>query len=204
MKTLLLGAACVASVAFGSAAVAGPITFEGHANSQYDNTTITREGMTFSNVAGDEQHFHEIDPTPYGLVDNGTGVFLVDRDTRAQMVAQDASIFTLGNFDISSAYANATFSYAVTGYLNNVLVGTLTGALPSSSFLTLSGASLGNVDRVVFDGIGGQGYFQLDNINVGAANGGVPEPASWAMMLGGFGAIGAAMRRRRKAAVSFG
>lgn len=31
----------------------------------------------------------------------------------------------------------------------------------------------------------------------------VPEPASWALMLGGFGAIGAAMRGRRKAAVSF-
>jgi hypothetical protein len=31
---------------------------------------------------------------------------------------------------------------------------------------------------------------------------GVPEPASWAMMVGGFGLIGAAMRRR-KVAVSF-
>ncbi len=31
-----------------------------------------------------------------------------------------------------------------------------------------------------------------------------PELASWAMMLGGFGLIGAAMRARRKVAVSFG
>jgi hypothetical protein len=31
----------------------------------------------------------------------------------------------------------------------------------------------------------------------------VPEPASWALMLGGFGAIGGAMRSRRKSAVSF-
>jgi len=30
-----------------------------------------------------------------------------------------------------------------------------------------------------------------------------PEPASWAMMLGGFGMIGGAMRARRKAALSF-
>ena len=30
-----------------------------------------------------------------------------------------------------------------------------------------------------------------------------PEPASWALMLGGFGAIGGAMRSRRKAAVTF-
>lgn len=32
----------------------------------------------------------------------------------------------------------------------------------------------------------------------------VPEPASWAMMLGGFGIVGGAMRARRKTAVSFG
>ena len=31
-----------------------------------------------------------------------------------------------------------------------------------------------------------------------------PEPASWAMMVGGFGLIGGAMRSRRKAAVRFG
>jgi hypothetical protein len=30
-----------------------------------------------------------------------------------------------------------------------------------------------------------------------------PEPASWALMVGGFGAIGGALRSRRKAAVSF-
>jgi len=31
----------------------------------------------------------------------------------------------------------------------------------------------------------------------------VPEPASWALMLGGFGMVGGAMRSRRKAAVTF-
>lgn len=39
-----------------------------------------------------------------------------------------------------------------------------------------------------------------------SANGGVapvPEPASWALMLAGFGAIGAAMRSRRRVAVRF-
>lgn len=32
----------------------------------------------------------------------------------------------------------------------------------------------------------------------------VPEPASWAMMIGGFGLVGASLRTRRRAAVSFG
>ena len=40
---------------------------------------------------------------------------------------------------------------------------------------------------------------QLDNINVTALNapGAVPEPATWAMMMLGFGAMGASLRRRR-------
>ena len=38
----------------------------------------------------------------------------------------------------------------------------------------------------------------------GRLGGGVPEPATWAMMIGGFGAVGGTMRyRRRKTSVSF-
>jgi len=36
-----------------------------------------------------------------------------------------------------------------------------------------------------------------------ALGGAVPEPASWALMLGGFGLVGGAMRSRRRQAVSF-
>jgi hypothetical protein len=43
-------------------------------------------------------------------------------------------------------------------------------------------------------------YWHLDDVSVtgGLVPGGVPEPASWAMMVGGFGLMGAAMRRRRR------
>lgn len=39
----------------------------------------------------------------------------------------------------------------------------------------------------------GQPAFEVDNVNFSAA---VPEPATWAMMILGFGAVGFAMRRR--------
>ena len=39
----------------------------------------------------------------------------------------------------------------------------------------------------------------LDNVSISA----VPEPATWAMMIGGFGLIGAAARRRSAARVTF-
>ena len=41
-------------------------------------------------------------------------------------------------------------------------------------------------------------YFLLDNVSVTAVNGAVPEPATWAMMLMGFGAMGVLLRRRRR------
>ena len=52
----------------------------------------------------------------------------------------------------------------------------------------------------------GGGGFELDNVTIGNAlrgqgdnsTGAVPEPASWAMMLAGFGLVGGALRARRR------
>jgi hypothetical protein len=41
--------------------------------------------------------------------------------------------------------------------------------------------------------------FEVDNIAVAA----VPEPATWAMMIGGFGLIGAAARRRARTTIAY-
>lgn len=43
----------------------------------------------------------------------------------------------------------------------------------------------------------------LDDVKLTIDAGAVPEPAAWAMMLAGFGLVGAAMRRREKVAVTF-
>lgn len=45
-------------------------------------------------------------------------------------------------------------------------------------------------------------FFGNGSLTISAATAAVPEPASWAMMIGGFGLVGAAVRRR-KVAVSF-
>ena len=44
------------------------------------------------------------------------------------------------------------------------------------------------------------GVFSIDRDS--GSTGSVPEPASWALMLGGFGMVGGAMRSRRRAAVT--
>lgn len=40
--------------------------------------------------------------------------------------------------------------------------------------------------------------FVFDNLTIGEAGNGVPEPATWAMMIIGFGLVGASARRRRQ------
>ena len=45
---------------------------------------------------------------------------------------------------------------------------------------------------------GSSGWGQADNITLAAVAGAVPEPATWAMMILGFGGVGATLRRRRQ------
>lgn len=59
-------------------------------------------------------------------------------------------------------------------------------------------ASAGGLTRISFTGgntqpMGGAYGFALDSVSISA----VPEPATWAMMLIGFAAVGSAVRRRR-------
>ena len=52
------------------------------------------------------------------------------------------------------------------------------------------------VNQVVFSATGDA--FEFDNIAAGA----VPEPATWAMLIAGFGMVGASMRRRKMTTVT--
>jgi PEP-CTERM motif len=116
-------------------------------------------------------------------------------------------------------YVSVSFSGSVSVYdgLNGTgnLLATLdlapnAGSCPgySAPFCPFSAAGVafsGTARSISFAGVANQIVF--DDITFGSVNpgpGGVPEPASWAMMLGGFGLVGGAMRSRRRAAVSFG
>jgi hypothetical protein len=63
-------------------------------------------------------------------------------------------------------------------------------AFASSFFTSVQIAGQFNSDR--------PGAFQLDNVVLTGERGGVPEPASWTLMIAGFGGAGALLRRRRQ------
>ncbi|HWW65777.1 MAG TPA: PEPxxWA-CTERM sorting domain-containing protein [Sphingomonadaceae bacterium] len=62
--------------------------------------------------------------------------------------------------------------------------------------LTFSGDDATNFTGLQFNA--NQNAFEIDSMNVAA----VPEPATWAMMIGGFGLIGLSMRRRSRTRVA--
>ena len=76
---------------------------------------------------------------------------------------------------------------------------------PGGSFCNFTAVGVtfaGTAKSINFAGTAGRTGF--DDITFGSdvAGGGVPEPASWAMLIAGFGLVGAAARRRRNVAVA--
>ncbi len=108
------------------------------------------------------------------------------------------------------------------GIITPALVSGFTGACPASAycgnpnapflgqnnrepyaFLNVYFTNGMTYDRIRIYQIGGGGY-ESDNHTVGyfIRMGGIPEPATWGLMIAGFGLVGYAARRRRAVAVS--
>jgi hypothetical protein len=103
----------------------------------------------------------------------------------------------LGNIEYDFTDATTPFTHAVIT-ANSGVSGLTADQISISSAGTLS-IRLGVLSLVTF----AQGSSLTIGLSQSSAPA-VPEPASWALMLGGFGLVGGAMRSRRKAAVSLG
>jgi hypothetical protein len=90
-------------------------------------------------------------------------------------------------FNPASPYLDGFgFSYSAAGYNYNVYY---SGGFAECSDTTVA---CNNDAR----------YYTISNFTVSAATAAVPEPATWAMMIAGFGLMGFAMRRRSKVATT--
>jgi hypothetical protein len=113
-----------------------------------------------------------------------------------------------GRYQLSYYYAPrpgiAAASNGIELLLNGNLLDTVTGTGGAGTlwqqrnidFRARTGGILSFAATGKSDGLGGY----LDSITLSAAN--VPEPESWALMIIGFGFIGAAMRQRQRLAVA--
>jgi hypothetical protein len=122
-----------------------------------------------------------------GAGDDATFIFTFD----APVFAFGIDIFDLGTSGASSLFilvdgVEHTLFSSVTGANGNLRFGGVTDA---SGMTNISIYSTNQYDVI-----------ELDNVSY--RGGAVPEPATWAMMLVGFGGLGAALRRRRALALA--
>lgn len=119
----------------------------------------------------------------------------------------DGGFFTVDSFYNVLLSDHGVNTTTLQGYANGVAGGSsqVISSFNGFGYPQLSGLS-GAYNKVVFtlNTSAESSGMSFDNLTVtaAAAPGAVPEPAAWALMLGGFGLVGAASRRRRAATVT--
>lgn len=97
-------------------------------------------------------------------------------------------------FAFNPAAGNLLLDFSITGFSQSATRG---------GFVANNGDAAGIFSRAHNFGSGFSGFGLTTEFNVNALAGGVPEPSSWALMIIGFGAVGGAMRSRKKVSVRF-
>ena len=201
MKRLSLGAAVIALCAAVPAA-AVTITFDEFAPSnsngaiainQYSGFGVqfigTDDGSTWGGNANGNPGNWGVDGTNGPIFSGFNGA------SNAQTLIFSSSI---NGFSLDASRTNGSVDGTITlqGFLGASLISTANVSLGAINTWSTLGIS-GTFDRVVYSGTGtGFHPFGIDNLNWNRAVAAVPEPTSWAMLIVGFGLIGATMRRR--------
>lgn len=217
MKKLFLSA-CVAALACGmaDAAIVVSVTYSGTVDSGYDNTGQfgavgdlsgasfvakylfdTSKGFTYADgrtayASGGTMYGNDSPLIGASLAINGNGLVAFGGNVQSQIYTfQDPSFSEQfsGAEDNSSDVYNYVLDYSLQSF-------------GSPSFASYDADVSTFQNGGYFSTPGAYGY--LTNSHLAISSGAVPEPASWAMMVGGFGMIGGAMRRRQRTSVAFG
>lgn len=202
MKTFLVAAAMGAALTFGvGQAGAVTITFDdqaslveledGYADLQWDGFFTINGGVEFGD-SGFEN----------GAVSDGTVASNIGGEPAS---FSSATLFTLNDFFLTAAWSN-DLNVQVVGrrggvdiFTTNLVVdydGPTHVVLGWESIDEVFFVSSGGVDAN-FDDPGEGTHFAIDNLTLTTAAVPVPEPATWALMILGFGLAGAGLRARR-------
>lgn len=156
----------------------------------------------------------------FGVTWNNVGVFGGSSDDKRntfQLLLVDRSDVAAGDFDIVFNYDQIQWETGSASGGSNGLGGTSaavgynagTGNAPGT-FFELAGSRVpgsfldgGPLALIRGSNIGVPGRYMFNVRSGTVVNPGVPEPQTWAMMIAGFGAVGAALRSRRRVKVSY-
>ena len=213
MRSISFAAIAAAALALPASAQAADILdFEGLANNAqvggfYAGYSFSSKALALidSDAGGTGVFANEPSPDTIMWVYSGTG----GPSTSAWVnvaAGFDTGISFFYQAGLEPAYVNVYDGFGASGNLlgsvalppqrtGNDCTGDPTGPLCN---WTAAGVGFAGIAKSVeFEGP--SGYFAFDDLAFGVAppSGAVPEPATWALMLLGFGAIGGAMRRQR-------
>lgn len=167
-----------------------------------DNTYLSPQGFRFTNNWGGIQGLlvwarnSSVNADP-----NGATLSHNYGSTTTTVIAEDGSTFDLTSIDFADVYNDGTggtfemgwtFADSSTGggvFMLDNLIGLQTFNFNIAGIKSFTILPLTTVGP----------WIQFDNVVLNGDVAGVPEPATWAMMIGGFGLVGFAARRRRNA-----
>ncbi|MEO6248896.1 MAG: PEPxxWA-CTERM sorting domain-containing protein [Sphingomicrobium sp.] len=158
----------------------------------YASATVSDGTCATSNVS----------PTATACVGFFTGNTLSNNTTDNATISASLSTLGVSNYTTFSDYATTT----VSGLGGLTDLSTLFGNLTGTNVFGIhfgGGAGGGETAFYSIDFGTGSSSFKLNlpnssSVTLFSGTGAVPEPATWAMMLLGFGAMGVSMRRRRR------
>lgn len=201
-KSLLFAAtsAVVSVVAMAPvAASAATVTFEDKTAFSCTYAADSSGGLNYT-VPFAACYYSSISPADFPTTPTSTVMANGYNDTTFTLTAGGAfnvsSVdLAFGPFTHSGATSDTTL---VTGSLlgGGTLSTTLTVGYPFQTF-ALNWAGLSSITFSALQS--NSEYLAFDNINYAAGGPAVPEPATWGMMILGFGVVGAASRYRRRA-----
>lgn len=159
--------------------------------------TFEYRGFSFTSAYSESPHFLIWQQDAVENADQGGGTFAHRWDRFPMTISRtDGGVFDLLSFDFadilnSGARATNQLTFTFGDGRTEHLVATSDGVVGLET-LHVNRSGLKSISIAA----NSREWWQIDNFTVGAAA--VPEPATWAMMIVGFGGIGATLRRRRQ------
>ena len=193
MKAILSAAVAAAAFAFAAPALASTVV-DGKCVSVADEAGCLFDGNINPNPDPTNVNGYKNAENAYNAYNNSHPSAAPDITLNFLGDTDDASFGALGGTFTGAGTTSGTWS--LPGYLVNFVA---VKAGPKFVLYQLATpADSGNWDT--FDILVGRGnHPALSHLVFFGTPGGVPEPATWAMMIAGFGLTGAAMRRRKLA-----
>jgi hypothetical protein len=202
MRTALLG--LIVASTFATAAVAAPVPDGTVSSVATFNPTVALSSPTSTYSAANGSTFEISGTGGFSGISGTTGLLngsLAFSNTVGDIITQ-----AVPNFFVFNDANGGTYNYSVSSVRTNAFVNS-PGAFSSGTLFTLGNLINTNLSyltptptslSIQFNSTGASAFSSALTLSVppvGASA--VPEPASWAMMISGFGLIGGAMRRRK-------